>query len=83
MTKQEIKALESIIRSIENIASLENACFNSDIEKDKEIKNTIRPYMVWFDGSVQNLKNMIKYSQKGDRTLYKECLEAICKDELY
>ena len=49
MTKQELTVLKNCSERIKELASLEHASFNIDKEKDKAVKDTIRPYMMWFE----------------------------------
>lgn len=46
LTNSEIIALRQVAERIRELASMENANFGK--EKDKLIKDGVRPYMTWF-----------------------------------
>ena len=50
MSKSEYQCLEAVSASIKRLASLKDATFNADPEKDAMIKKTIENYMQWFEG---------------------------------
>jgi hypothetical protein len=64
MTNTEKSALLSCAKRLEKLASLENACFNSNKEEDKRIKKAIEPYMMWFEGLAGEIEEIVELSEK-------------------
>lgn len=77
MTKGELQALKTISTRIQSLASLENAGFSMDKEKDASIKSAIKPYMQWFDSVACMLDNLVEADEKGDRRAKQEAIEYI------
>ena len=87
MTKLEKEALLTLAKRIHLLASLENASFHADGEKDKQIKKSISPYMMWFESVAFDIekivvegKNSLNYNDIFDNicfTLPKKCFKKI------
>ena len=58
MTKQERAAIRAAAKRLQELASLERAAFAMTEEKDKAIKDGIRPYMIWFDVVAMHLEDL-------------------------
>lgn len=66
MTKQEKVILQNYANRINQLASLERACFTANKEKDKEVKNTIKPYMTWFEIVAMDIQELIDLQDEKD-----------------
>ena len=81
MTNLEKEALLSCAKRINSLASLENAGFHFDKEKDKDIKRAIKPYMMWFESVATRIEKIVELSdEKG--FIKKEELEEIIRHNL-
>jgi hypothetical protein len=60
LTNSEVIQLQEIAERINVLASLENASFAMDKEKDAEIKEYIKPYMIWFKSEASELNKILK-----------------------
>ena len=58
MTNGEKQALQYAAARIKSLASLENAGFDFDEDKDRYIKQKISPYMQWFELVADNLEQL-------------------------
>lgn len=83
MTNQEKATLQSIKNRINRLASLEDSCFSMNKEKDKEIKDAIRPYMTWFELCALYIEDTIELSEEKAPKWYKteqfEKIQYYCK----
>lgn len=79
MTNLEIIAIKTIAERLLDLASLENACFDHNNEKDEYIKSKIRPYMSWFEGCAYYLEDIIDLSENKKGWYKKEKLEEIIR----
>ena len=79
MTKLEKEVLQVLAKRIHSLASLENANFNMNEEKDKEIKKTIKPYMMWFESVAFDLEKVIELADDKQDFIKKEQLEEIIR----
>lgn len=66
MTKNERAAILAAANKIKELASMENACFGMTAEKDKTIKDGVRPYMMWFELVAMHLEDMAAADNKND-----------------
>ena len=64
MTKSERAAILAAVKRINELASMENACFGMTEEKDKAIKNGVRPYMMWFEIVAMQLEDLAAAENK-------------------
>lgn len=64
MTNTEKSALLSCAKRLEKLASLENASFHPDEEENKQIKERIRPYMMWFEIQAMHIEEIVELSEK-------------------
>ena len=64
MTKQERAAIRAAAKRLQELASLERACFGITKEKDKAIKDGVRPYMIWFDIVAMHLEDLAAADDK-------------------
>ncbi len=64
MTKNERAAILAAAKRIQELASMENACFGMTEEKDKTIKDGVRPYMMWFDIVAMHLEDLAEAENK-------------------
>lgn len=64
MTKSERAAILAAAKRIQELASMENACFGMNAENDKLIKDGVRPYMMWFDIVAMHLEDMAEAEDK-------------------
>ena len=64
MTKAERAAILAAANKIKELASLENACFGMTTEKDKLIKDGVRPYMMWFEIVAMHLEELATAENK-------------------
>lgn len=67
MTNTEKLALNTLAKRLEKLASLENAMFSMDKEKDALIKEEIKPYMMWFDIVATNIKEVVELTEEKGR----------------
>ena len=58
MTNGEKQALQYAAARIKSLASLENAGFDFNKDKDQYIKQKISPYMQWFELVADNLEQL-------------------------
>ena len=79
MTKTEKLALKTLANRIHSLASLENASFNRDEEKDKQVKKTISPYMMWFESVAFDLEKIVELADDKQDFIKKEQLEEIIR----
>ena len=82
MTKLEKEALLSCASRLSNLASLENASFHIDEEKDEYIKRMIRPYMMWFESVAYDLEKIVEISNNKNDFIKKQQLEEIVRFNL-
>ena len=66
MTKNERAAILAAANKIKELASMENACFGMTAEKDKLVKDGVRPYMMWFDLVAMHLEDLATAENKYD-----------------
>lgn len=66
MTKNERAAILAAANRIKDLASMENACFGLTQEKDKIIKDGVRPYMMWFEIVAMHLEDLATAESKYD-----------------
>lgn len=78
MTNLEKEALLSCAKRINKLASLENAGFHMDKEKDKEIKKAITPYMTWFESVAMDIEKIVELTEEKG-FIKKEQLDEIIK----
>lgn len=78
MTNLEKEALNTLAERLRSLASLENAGFNADKEKDEAIKKAIKPYMLWFECLSYDIEEVINLSEKSGY-VKKEGLEEIIR----
>ena len=64
MTNNERAAILAAAKRINELASLERACFGMTEEKDKAIKNGVRPYMMWFEIVAMQLEDLAAAENK-------------------
>ena len=64
MTKNERAAILAAANKIKELASMENACFGMNAEKDAAIKNGVRPYMMWFEIVAMHLEDLAAAENK-------------------
>lgn len=79
MTNLEKEALKTLAERIHKLASLENASFNMDEEKDKQIKKAISPYMMWFEAVAFDIEKIVELSEQKNDFIKKEELEEIIR----
>jgi hypothetical protein len=79
MTNLEKEVLQVLANRINKLASLENASFNMDEEKDKQVKKTISPYMMWFEAVAFDIEKIIELSGQKNDFIKKEQLEEIIR----
>lgn len=78
MTNTEKLALTTCAKRIKSLASLERASFNSDKEKDEQIKKAIKPYMMWFESVAMDIERIVELTEKKG-VFKKEELEEIIR----
>jgi len=66
MTKNERAAILAAVKRINELASMENACFGMTAEKDKLVKDGVRPYMMWFEIVAMHLEDLATAESKYD-----------------
>lgn len=81
MTNLEKEALLSCAKRLNKLASLENASFHMDEEKDKEIKKAITPYMSWFESVAMDIEKIVELTEEKG-FIKKEQLDEIIKFNL-
>lgn len=64
MTKSERAAIQAAAKRIQELASLERAGFSMNAEKDKAIKDGVRPYMMWFEIVAMQLEALAEAENK-------------------
>lgn len=64
MTKSEKETLLCVARKIRYYASLKNASFSHNEEKDKDVKNSIRPYMCWLEICANDIEEIVEADNK-------------------
>lgn len=79
MTNLEKEALQVLAKRIHSLASLENASFNINKEKDEQIKKAISPYMMWFESVAFDLEKIIELADDKQDFIKKEQLEEIIR----
>lgn len=79
MTNLEKQALKTLAERIHKLASLENASFHMDKEKDKQVKKTISPYMMWFESVAFDLEKIVEFADDKQDFIKKEQLEEIIR----
>ena len=79
MTNTEKIAITTLAKRIETLASLENASFHIDKEKDEQIKRAIKPYMMWFESVAFDLEKIVELSGQKNDFIKKEQLEEIIR----
>lgn len=79
MTNLEKATLQTLADRIKSLASLENASFNMDEEKDKQIKKAISPYMMWFESVAYDIEKVLELADDKQDFIKKEQLEEIIK----
>ena len=81
MTNLEKEALLSCVKRLNKLASLENASFHMDKEKDAEIKKAITPYMTWFESVAMDIEKIVELTEEKG-FIKKEQLDEIIKYNL-
>ena len=76
MTNTEKEALKTLAERIHKLASLENASFHMDKEKDEQ---TISPYMMWFESVAFDLEKIVELADDKQDFIKKEQLEEIIR----
>lgn len=79
MTNTEKLALKTLAERIHKLASLENASFHMDKEKDEQVKKTISPYMMWFESVAFDIEKIVELSGQKNDFIKKEELEEIIR----
>lgn len=59
LTNEELTKLRMAADRIRELASLERASFSINEAKDKEIKNEIQPYMMWFKSLACSIDDLL------------------------
>lgn len=78
MTNLEKEALLSCAKRLNKLASLENAGFHMNKEKDEEIKKAIEPYMMWFESVAMDIEKIVELTEEKG-FIKKEQLDEIIK----
>lgn len=60
LTNAEIHVLSECVERIRELASMENASFSGNEEEDKKIKESVRPYMLWFTNVASKIELILK-----------------------
>ena len=81
MTNLEKEALLSCAKQLNKLASLENASFHIDKEKDEYIKRTIKPYMMWFESVAFDIEKIVELTEEKG-FIKKEQLDEIIRHNL-
>lgn len=79
MIKLEKEVLQTLSNRLQKLASLENASFNMDKEKDEQIKKAIKPYMMWFESVAFDLEKVVELADDKNDFIKKEQLEEIIR----
>lgn len=79
MTNLEKEVLQVLAKRIHSLASLENASFNINKEKDEQIKNAISPYMMWFESVAFDLEKIVELADDKQDFIKKEQLDEIIR----
>lgn len=79
MTNLEKETLQVLANRIKSLASLENANFSMDKEKDEQIKKAIKPYMMWFESIAYDIEKVVKLADDKQDFIKKEQLEEIIR----
>ena len=79
MTKTEKLALQTLAKRIHSLASLENASFHIDKEKDEQTKKIISPYMMWFESVAFDLEKIVELADDKQDFIKKEQLDEIIR----
>lgn len=79
MTNLEKETLLTCAKRLNKLASLENASFHIDEEKDEYIKKMIKPYMMWFESVAYDLEKVVELSNQKNDFIKKEQLEEIIR----
>lgn len=79
MTNTEKLALKTLVNRLHSLASLENASFTVDKEKDEQIKKTISPYMMWFESVAFDLEKIVELADDKQDFIKKEQLDEIIR----
>lgn len=64
MTNLEKEALLSCAKRLNKLASLENAGFHVDKEKDAQVKRAIAPYMMWFESVAMDIEKIVELTEE-------------------
>ena len=64
MTRSERAAILAAANKIKELATMERACFGINAEKDKTIKDGVRPYMMWFEIVAMHLEDLAEAENK-------------------
>ena len=59
LTNEDLTKLRMACERIRGLASLGNASFSSNKEKDESIKNDIMPYMQWFNAISYSIEDVL------------------------
>ena len=78
MTNTEKIALKTCAKRIEQLASLENASFHINYDKNEKIKRIIKPYMMWFESVARDIEKIVELSEEKG-TFKQEELEEIIR----
>jgi len=79
MTGLEKEALLSCAKRLQSLASLENASFHINKEKDKEIKKAVSPYMMWFESVSFEIEKIVELADQKQDFIKREELEEIIR----
>ena len=79
MTKLEKEVLLTLANRIKSLASLENANFNINEEKDEQVKKIISPYMMWFEGVAFSIEKVVELADNKQDFIKREELEEIIR----
>ncbi len=81
MTNLEKEALLSCAKQLSKLASLENASFHINKEKDEYIKRAIKPYMMWFEMVAFDIEKIVELTEEKG-FIKKEQLDEIIKHNI-
>lgn len=59
MTVQERETLWCVAKAIQGFASMQHASFSCNEERDKDVKDSVRPYMTWAEIFANNIFDVI------------------------